>query len=197
MTLHILILAAGSATRMRGGDKLLETIHGIPQIARIAQAALATGLPCHIALPPDRPLRAAAIRNLPIHPIPVPDAADGMGISLRTAAALIPSAALMIVLADLVDITRADLATMIAAHRAQPQALLRAASDGTPGHPTIIPADLRPALLTLNGDTGARALILAQRHRVALVNLPAGHAATDLDTPEDWAAWRLRTGIPA
>jgi molybdenum cofactor cytidylyltransferase len=194
MTLQILILAAGRASRMRGTDKLLETINAIPQIRRIAEAALATGLPCHIALPPDRPLRAAALQDLPIHHIPVPDAASGMGVSLRTAAASIPPGALMILLADLVEITTADLRTMIAAHHTQPQAILRGASNETPGHPTVIPADLRPALCAVSGDTGARALITAQADRTANVPLPAGHATTDLDTPEDWAAWRALRG---
>ena len=38
----ILILAAGASSRMRGADKLLQPIDGIPQIARIAKAAIAT-----------------------------------------------------------------------------------------------------------------------------------------------------------
>ncbi len=192
---HILILAAGAASRMRGADKLIERIDGIPQITRITTAALATGSAVFVALPGDRPLRAAALSALPVTLIPVPDAAEGMGASIRTAAALIPGGAVMILLADLVEITAQDLHRMIAAHAAHPMAILRGAShDGTPGHPAIIPADLRPALLTLAGDAGARGLFHSQRDRLRLVPLPDAHATTDLDTPEGWAAWRASRG---
>jgi molybdenum cofactor cytidylyltransferase len=195
MTLSILILAAGSSSRMRGADKLMECIDGGPQIVRIARAALATGCPTYAALPTDRPLRTRAIADLPITQIPVPDAAEGMGASIRRAAGQIPQGPLMILLADLVDLTQHDLQTMIAAHRANPDALLRGSSqDGTPGHPAIIPADLRPALLSLTGDAGARGLFHSHANRLHLVPLPGNHATTDLDTPEDWAEWRALRG---
>ncbi len=195
MTLAILILAAGSSARMRGADKLMERIDGTPQIARIATAALATGCPTYAALPTDRPLRAQALAALSIAQIPIPNASEGMGASLRTAAALIPDGPLMILLADLVDLTPDDLQTMIAAHRAAPNALLRgAAQDGTPGHPAIIPADLRADLQSLTGDAGARTLFQAHPARLRIVTLPGTHATTDLDTPEEWAAWRASRG---
>jgi molybdenum cofactor cytidylyltransferase len=191
MTLAILILAAGAASRMRGTDKLLEQIDGIPQLRRVAAAALATRCPTYIALPTDRPARARVLDDLPVTRIPIPDAAEGMGASLRGAARLIPDGAIMILLADLVDITAGDLQQVVAAHHAMPAAILRGANaDGTPGHPTVIPADLRDPLLQLQGDAGARTLIHSHRDRLHLVPLPGTHAITDLDTPEEWAAWR-------
>ncbi len=195
MTLTILILAAGSSSRMRGADKLLEHIDDTPQIVRIAHAALTAGCPTYVALPTDRPLRTQAIADLPVTQIPVPNAAEGMGASIRTAAAAIPDGPLMILLADLVEITSEDLHTMITAHTTHPDAVLRgAAEDGTPGHPAIFPADLRSALLSLQGDAGARGLFHSHRDRLHLVPLPGSHATTDLDTPEDWAAWRASRG---
>jgi molybdenum cofactor cytidylyltransferase len=195
MTLAILILAAGAASRMRGTDKLLEQIDGIAQIRRIALAALDTRCPTYVTLPPDRPARAGALDDLPVTRITIPDAAEGMGASLRRAAGLIPPGAVMILLADLVDITAADLHCILAAHAARPTAILRGASaDGTPGHPTVIPADLREPLLRLQGDAGARGLIDSHRDRLHLVPLPGTHATTDLDTPEAWAAWRASRG---
>ena len=190
MTLQILILAAGSARRMRGTDKVLELVGGQPQIRRIAMAALSTGCPVVVALPPDRPRRRAALAGLALTALTVPDAALGMGVTLREAAAALPAGPLMILLADLVEISADDLHSVIAAHAANPTAILRGCCGATPGHPTVIPADLRADLLTLTGDEGARALITRHRDRLHLVALPEGHATTDLDTPEDWAAWR-------
>lgn len=192
MNAHILILAAGSSSRMRGGDKLLEQVDGQPQLARILQAALQTGLPVTVALPPDRPDRAAAIAALPARQISVPDPAQGMAASLTAGlASLPPTTGVMLLLADLPDITAQDLITLRDAWAQEPEAILRgAAADGTPGHPVCFPPDLRDDLMTLKGDEGARAVLVRHRARLRLIPLPGRHATTDLDTPEDWAAWR-------
>ena len=125
--------------------------------------------------------------------LPVPDAAEGMAASIRTGAVHAPPAltGLMVLPADMPDLTSSDLQTIANAWRADPDRIHRAAAaDGTPGHPVIFPADLLPELAKLTGDTGARALLKA--HKPREVRLPGRHALTDLDTPEDWAAWRAR-----
>mgnify|MGYP006184317219 CR=1 FL=1 len=51
---------------------------------------------------------------------------------------------------------------------------------------------------TLSGsDEGARSVLVRHRARLRLVPLPGHHATTDLDTPEDWAAWRAAQAKPA
>jgi molybdenum cofactor cytidylyltransferase len=200
MNAHILILAAGSSSRMRGGDKLLEQVDGQPQLARILQAALQTGLPVTVALPPDRPDRAAVIAGLPARQTTVPDPAQGMAASLTAGLASLPATAgVMLLLADLPEITAADLITLRDAWAQEPEAILRgAAADGTPGHPVCFPPDLRDDLMTLKGDEGARAVLVRHRARLRLIPLPDRHATTDLDTPEDWAAWRAeRQALPS
>lgn len=198
MNAHILILAAGSSSRMRGRDKLLEQVDGQPQLARLVQAALQTGLPVTVALPPDRPARAAAIADLPARKITVPDPAQGMAASLTAGLASLPAAAgVMLLLGDLPEITGQDLITLREAWAAEPEAILRGAlADGTPGHPVCFPPDLRDDLMTLKGDEGARSVLVRHRARLRLVPLPGRHATTDLDTPEDWAAWRATRSAP-
>lgn len=188
----ILILAAGSSSRMRGGDKLLEEVAGMPLLARITRAALDTGLPVTVALPPDRPARAGVLDGLAVTRVTVPDARVGMAESVKAGLAAIPQGAgVMLLLADLPELTAHDLQRMVAAWRAEPEAILRgAAADGTAGHPVCFPPDLREELETLQGDEGARSVIVRHRARLSLVPLPDRHAVTDLDTPEDWAAWR-------
>ncbi len=98
-------------------------------------------------------------------------------------------------LADLPEIEATDLAQMAALHREAPKALLRATTaDGRPGHPILFPADLRPELQALKGDQGARRILERAAGRLRLVPLAGTRAVTDLDTPEDWALWRARTG---
>lgn len=188
----ILLLAAGSSSRMRGGDKLLEDVNGQPCLRVMALRALATGQPVMIALPPDRPLRDQAIHDLPVTRITVPNAADGMGVSLATAAAHV-TGPLMVVPADMPALTSADLGTMLAAHLAHPTAILRGTDNTkTAGHPVVFPIDLTSDLRTLTGDTGAKDIIKAHKNRLRLIALPDDHATLDLDTPESWQDYRAR-----
>jgi CTP:molybdopterin cytidylyltransferase MocA len=188
----ILIPAAGASSRMRGGDKLLEPVDGTPQLARAAAAALATGCPVAVTLRPDDPTRAAALHDLPVTIIAVPDAASGMSASLRRgAAACPPGHALMVLPADMPDLGTADLSAVLAAQTRHPDRILRAtAADGTPGQPVLFPPAHLPRFTGLAGDQGARGLLAGQD--VGPVRLPGTRAITDLDTPEDWAAWRAQ-----
>ena len=192
MTPEILILAAGSSSRMRGADKLLEDVDGEPLLARSARVALATGCRVTVTLPPDRPARLAALQGLAITPVMVPDAAQGMATSLITGLRALPTgAAVLMLLADLPELTTEDLQACLAVWAKDPRAIPRgAAVDGTPGHPVGFPPDLRAELLALTGDTGARAVLARHADRLHLVRLPGTHATTDLDTPEEWATWR-------
>jgi molybdenum cofactor cytidylyltransferase len=198
LTPHILILAAGSASRMRGADKLTEMIDGTPQLARITQAALATGCPVTVALPPDRPARAATLTGLPVSLVTVADPQHGMAESLKQGLRALPAdAPLMLLLADLPEIDATDLRDIVLSWAQTPTAILRAtAADGTPGHPVCFPPDLRAELDALAGDEGARAVLMRHKDRVRVVALPARHAITDLDTPEDWATWRAARSAP-
>jgi molybdenum cofactor cytidylyltransferase len=190
--LHILILAAGASSRMRGADKLLERVENQPLLRQIACRALATGLPVTVALPPDRPDRAAALDGLVLTRVSVPNPSEGMAASLRAGMGALPKdAAVMLLLADLPEITTADLCLMAQAHAARPQMILRATdTKGIPGHPVIFAPWARAELMALAGDDGARAVLRAHAERLHMIALPGHHATTDLDTPEDWAQWR-------
>lgn len=189
MAVTILIAAAGGSTRMRGADKLLELVEGMPLLRRQAARALETGAPVLVTLPPGRPARLAALEGLAVAAAVLPDAAEGMAASIRHGARA-AEGALMVLPADMPEITTADLRALLAGHAADPHPILRGASGETPGHPVLFPADLLGELATLTGDTGARSVLTRHRERVRLIPLPARHALTDLDTPEDWAAWR-------
>ncbi|MCU0908488.1 MAG: nucleotidyltransferase family protein [Rhodobacteraceae bacterium] len=193
----ILIPAAGSSSRMRGADKLLEQVDGTPQLARAAQAALASGCAVAVTLRPDDTARAAALAGLAITVIPVPDAATGMSASLRRgAAACPPGHALMILPADMPDIGPDDLSAMLAAQSRHPDRILRATGqDGRPGNPVLFPPRLVPRFADLTGDEGARRLLSGES--LVPVVLPMRRALTDLDTPEDWATWRAMRNSPA
>ena len=193
--LTILLLAAGRSSRMRGADKLLQDIDGVPLIATMAKRALATGSPVKVCLPPDVGNRHSALEGLPITQVSVSDADLGMAHSIRAGIAALPAdcTAALILPADMPEITSDDLMTMIEAHNFAPTALLQATSvEGVPGHPVIFPESCFAALKQISGDTGAKPVLRAFAGTKKQVALPGAHALTDLDTPEDWAAWRAR-----
>jgi molybdenum cofactor cytidylyltransferase len=137
----------------------------------------------------------ACLDGLAVVPVFVPDAAEGMGASIRTGVAALPDGcgAVMILPADLPELLASDLRVMLDAWQDRPDAILRAVDqDGKHGHPVIFPADLFPALRGCKGDAGARDVLRAHQGRIVTLPLPGRHATTDLDTPEDWAAWRAR-----
>jgi CTP:molybdopterin cytidylyltransferase MocA len=194
MTPQILILAAGASSRMRGADKLLEKIDGQPLLHRIAAAAVATGATVTVALPPDRPERNLALSDLPVSRVTVPDPTAGMASSLKAGLAALPAdTPVLLLLADLPELDSDDLRLMLREWQATPDLILRGtAADGTPGHPVCLPVWCLAELHSLQGDEGARKVLARHKDRLRLVALPDAHATTDLDTPEDWVAWRSR-----
>lgn len=184
----ILILAAGASARMRGGDKLLEPVGGEAVLRRQARAALETGARVLVALAPDRPARAAELDGLAVERVMVADAGDGMGHSITAGARAAGGVALMILPGDMPEIDATDMGAVLAAARGDPGRVWRGASVDLAGHPVLFPARLGPKLRNLTGDRGARDVLAGED--VGLVPLPRAHALTDLDTPEDWAAWR-------
>ena len=192
--LAIVLLAAGQSSRMRGGDKLAEAVDGEPLLTTMCRRALATGCAVWATLPaPEHP--RAALLAPGVVAVPVPDAAQGMGRSIAGGIAALTGdiEAAMILPADMPELTAEDLRAMIAAYR---DGILRATdADGTPGHPVIFPKTTFAQMQELTADEGARTVIRANAGQVRTLALPARHALTDLDTPEDWAAWRAARSL--
>ncbi len=171
----------------------MEDLGGQPLLRHQARMAQSIG-PVTVALPPAPHPRYTAISGLDVTALPVPDAAEGMGASLRRAFAALPrgTAAAMVMLADMPDLEASDLASLAASVDLNSDTLIwRAATeDGTPGHPIIFAAALFDQLRQLSGDDGGRAVVRGAASRMQLVPLSGQRARLDLDTPEDWAAWR-------
>ena len=180
---------------MRGADKLLEPVDGTPLLRRQAERALSVGAHVAVTIPDHDHPRAGALAGLPVQPIAVPDAGLGMSASLRRGVAMLPRGmkAVMILPADMPEITAEDMRTLIDGFGASPFPMVQqgCAEDGTPGHPVLFPEDCFSAMLQLQGDSGARDVLRANKHRLRLVPLPGQHALIDLDTPEAWAEWRM------
>jgi molybdenum cofactor cytidylyltransferase len=106
---------------------------------------------------------------------------EGVASSLRAGVAALPagSAAALLTTCDQPHVSDDSLALLARAWRAAPERCVASAYAGTIGVPAIIPARLHTALAHLQGDRGARSLLLAEGD--ALVRVPVPDAAFDVD----------------
>lgn len=185
------ILAAGSARRMRGADKLLEPVGDQPVLRCLALAAAAAGGPVAVTLRAPDPARAAALAGLTVILLPVPDADEGMAASVRVAAGWagqMGARGLILCPGDLPELGPDDFAAIAAAFDPNGPPLRASDEQGRPGHPVVFPARLFGALAAVRGDHGARAVLTA--HPPRALPRPGRGPTLDLDTPEAWAEWR-------
>lgn len=192
--IHVLLLAAGASRRMRGEDKLIRQIEGTPLLRRTALAATdCKATKVHVTVPADDPERLKALDGLAVNIVPVEDAAEGMAASLAAGIRALPASAsaVIVALADMPDLTCAHYDALIeAAQSGEPQTIFRAQSaSGVPGHPVLFGKVYFPDLTALNGDLGARSLLLHESGNVRLIPTEGEGVLTDLDTPEAFAAW--------
>lgn len=182
---HIILLAAGAASRMGGEDKLLRPVDGTPLVLRQARAALRACASVTIVLPAGDTARGVWLSDLPARITHVETRA--MSASIRAGVLATPPGDVLIMLADMPEITAEDLAALLGAGQGSSKILRAATSGGTPGHPVFFPATCRAQLETLHGDRGARDLLGPKDFEILC--LPGNRARLDLDTPEAWAAW--------
>jgi len=194
--IEILILAAGASRRMGMRDKLALLLPGGEALLRhVVRRALASGAQVRVALPAQDARRHALTAGLEAQPVAVADPGEGMAASLRAGIARIPgsTAALVVALADMPDVTTEDYLRLFKAFRDDPDANIQraAASDGRPGNPVLLPR-WAFADQVFTGDQGARAVLRSHPDKVRLVALPDNHAINDIDTAQDWHRWNAR-----
>ncbi len=180
-----ILLAAGASRRM-GGDKLSLPWRGATVLA--ATMARWTAL--------DELAEILLVRRLPnpqerwprVRTLVNPGADEGMGSSLRVAAQALPpdTAAVVVGLADMPEVTTATLAALVAAWRPLgPRGIVAPLFQGRRGHPVVFGGHYIPALCALGGDEGARALLAQHADHVALLAVADPGVLVDLDIPAD------------
>lgn len=195
-----IVLAAGASRRMRGRDKLMEPIAGRAILRHVAEAALASrAAEVVVVLPPDAPARRAALDGLAVTRVEAADCAEGMAASLRAGLAAVAERAdaVVVLLGDMPEVGAGQIDRLIATFDpAEGREIVRASSEGgVPGHPVLFGRRFFETLAALTGDRGAREVLRDAAEFVTEVATPGEAAVTDLDTPEDWAAWRAKAEV--
>ena len=174
---------------MRGSDKLLEKIDGVALLRRQALRAAEMGADLCVVFPPSSP-RADALNGI-LHSEIIVET-TGLGDSLAAAFAQIDGYdAALVLLPDMPDIETADMIALFATYRDDARRpIIRASAGFKAGNPVLLPDWTFDHCRALSGDTGARDIIKSNANRTRLVPLAGNRATLDLDTPEDWAAYR-------
>ena len=192
-----ILLAAGTGSRFGGGKLLAPWGDGL-----LIEAALTTALAAPVrsvtvvtgadsekvaAVLWARAERLGATDRLRI--VEAKDYAEGMGASLRTAAAALPvdTQAVFVLLGDMPRIPASIFQPLIEAVEAGAPAAA-AAFQGKRGHPALIGRDLIPGLLTLTGDAGARAVLKGLGDRLIQVEALDDGVLFDVDVRGDLGA---------
>jgi molybdenum cofactor cytidylyltransferase len=203
-TIQPILLAAGVARRF-GADKLSARFGTSPENAHSVGVSSLLSLvegcaTCPAAAQPIVVMRASmvpsalseAYAHAGARVLACADAHEGMGASVRAAVgASTGASAWLIALADMPRVRPATFTRLLSA-LAEGAPLVAPTFGGARGNPVGLSAAFREALLALQGDQGARAIVKAHAAQLQLIDCDDPGVLADIDTPEDLA--RLATG---
>ena len=191
----LLFLAAGASSRMRGCDKLLKKIDGVPLIQRILNEALKLNSPVFVTVPANDIERKAIISKTNAIAIEVHCPDLGMGHSIAQGLIEITKTAafssLAICPSDLPGLKIQSLNKLISYFLKRPEMICRPVKNGhsLTGHPVIFPKQYFQQLKLIHGDKGANDIIIKNSKSLNNYETDDESYFKDLDTPEDFANW--------
>ena len=196
MKVEILILAAGTSSRMRGGNKLLKPIRSLTLLEQvIIESINSKANAVSVILPSETSQLWNISGNYPVHRLSVHTTQIGMGYSISCGIISIKPRnpdGVIIVLADMPEIKTMHLDKIIQVFtKNQEKGIVRPTSfDGKPGNPVLFSRKFFDHLINLQGDKGAKKIISQNQKDVQYIELPGDVSSIDLDTHEQWNAWK-------
>lgn len=187
-----LLLAAGRSSRMpEGCHKLLAEFEGVPLVRKSAETMLRSDLGSVTVVTGHRSSEIEmALKGLPLSTTYNKHFEEGMGASLACGfrhASFADCDGVLVMLADMPEITTAHITKLLMAFRSGQDALVRGADGDKPGHPVVVPSAIFSQMQKLDGDKGAKEVL--QRKKVPIRMIDIGNAALkDIDTVQDLVA---------
>ncbi len=179
------VLAAGGSTRF-GPPKQLLPFRGKPLIRCLVEVAIQSkSKATYVVLGAQANKIQTELANLPATVVHNADWQEGIASSIRAGITAIPpdcTAALLLVI-DQPFLTTALLDSIIDRHLATRAPVVACSYANTVGVPALFDRTLFPELLSLQGDRGAKRVILAHAEEAETIPWPDG--AVDIDIVED------------
>ena len=188
-----MILGAGAGRRF-GGDKLLALVDGEPMIRIVAAAYAELCGRVTVVVSADARLRSA-LDGLPVDIVVNEHADEGIASSIRAGIANNGDRpAAMIALADEPRVDRLLVTRVMQLWHDTRAPIVVPHYNGEPGHPVLFDRSMFADLLALDGDRGARALIVQMGDHVRSVHVEQPRPI-DVDVQEDLE--KLVSGFPS
>jgi molybdenum cofactor cytidylyltransferase len=185
----IVILAAGQSKRL-GSPKQLLPFADRSLLSHSVDVALSTGCsPVIVVVGANKETVVADIAGKNVQVVENESWQEGMASSLRIGLQHIQQLApqhdgIIFMVCDQPFVTKSLLDCLITTQQSTGKAATASSYAGKLGTPALFHQTLWPQLQQLQGDTGARKLLMANPDEVAAVPFEAG--ATDIDTKEDY-----------
>ena len=189
MRVSAVVLAAGDSTRF-GQPKQFALFHGETFIRRIVRAAIESDCaPVVVVAAEDSVHITSELTQFTVTIAMNPDWQRGLGssivVGIRHAMNLAPDVdAVLLLTCDQPFVTVAVLAQLIQLRLTSGKAIIASAYAETLGIPALFDRSCFSDLLRLEGNSGAKKIILARPHDVVSFDFPAG--AIDIDTAADY-----------
>lgn len=185
----ILLLAAGSSTRLKEPKQLLD-IHGQPLLLRAVETAYAcAGEQTFVVLGSGFEMHENLISDLPVKIIQNKSWEKGMGNSIKAGLSYIIKAvaqveAVIIMVCDQPLVTEAYLTKMRRKYNEGDKKIIASSYAATLGVPALFDKSMFPSLLELDDTHGAKMIIERNPEDVETISFPEG--AIDIDTSQDY-----------
>lgn len=189
MNAHIVILAAGSSSRLGSPKQLIEW-HGKPLLRHLTEQAIATHAPVTIILGANAESIRPSLHGLSAQILMNEHWHEGMSSSIRLATHSIEADALLLMVCDQPLVTTEHLKALLEAAGTTNATIIASAYAGTLGVPALFERSMFDKLAQLEGQQGAKAIL--QRHSDAVQSIPFAEGELDLDTPDDVDRLRSR-----
>ena len=187
------VLAAGASSRL-GRAKQLLTFGGKCLVRHVVDTAAAAACsPIVVVVGARAGSVLEALAGSEAQAVENPEWREGIAGSLRRGIQALPEQvnAAIVLLCDQPAVSPALLRALVATQRNTGKAIVACRWNDTTGPPALFLREQFPALLALSGDEGARSILRNAGDGAAFVEFPDG--AFDVDTPEDWARWQVRS----